>query len=55
MLHKQGVAITSLRPSGQVEIEAERYDAMAESGLLDAGTAVKVIEISGNILVVRKV
>ena len=55
MLHKQGVAITSLRPSGQVEIENERYDAMAESGLLDAGTKVKVIEISGNILVVRKV
>jgi membrane-bound serine protease (ClpP class) len=55
MLHKQGVAITSLRPSGQVEIENERYDAMAESGLLDAGTMVKVIEISGNILVVRKV
>lgn len=54
MLHKQGVSITSLRPSGQVEIEGERYDAMAESGLLVAGTRVKVIEISGNILVVRK-
>lgn len=53
MLHKQGVAITSLRPSGQIEIESERYDAMAESGLITAGTQVKVIEISGNILVVR--
>ncbi|MEO6168447.1 MAG: NfeD family protein [Chitinophagales bacterium] len=55
MLHKQGVSITSLRPSGQVEIETERYDAMAESELITAGTRVKVIEISGNILVVRKV
>lgn len=54
MLHKHGVAITPLRPSGQVEIEAERYDAMAESGLLPAGTAIRVTDISGNILVVRK-
>ncbi|MBX7109063.1 MAG: hypothetical protein K1X61_10490 [Chitinophagales bacterium] len=54
MLHKQGIAITSLRPAGQVEIESERYDAMAESGLLAAGSQVKVIDISGNILVVRK-
>ena len=54
MLHKEGITITPLRPSGQVEIEKERYDALAESGLLEAGTAVKVIDISGNILVVRK-
>lgn len=54
LLHKQGTAITSLRPSGQVEIESERYDAMAESSLIVPGTVVKVIEISGNILIVRK-
>lgn len=55
LLHKYGMAITSLRPSGQVEIENERHDAIAESGLIAPGSQVKVIEISGNMLVVRKV
>jgi membrane-bound serine protease (ClpP class) len=54
MLHKTGIAITTLRPSGQIEIDGERYDAMADSGLVARGETVKVIDVSGNTLVVRK-
>ncbi|MBA3649489.1 MAG: nodulation protein NfeD [Chitinophagales bacterium] len=53
-IHKTGIAITTLRPSGQIEIDNERFDAMADSGLIERGEQVTVIEVSGNILVVRK-
>ena len=54
LLHKNGVAITTLRPAGQIDIEGERYDAMADGAMVNKGEQVRVIDISGNILVVRK-
>lgn len=54
LLHKSGISITPLRPAGQIEIGDERYDAMADGALIARGEPVKVIDISGNILVVRK-
>ncbi|HYV91019.1 MAG TPA: NfeD family protein [Chitinophagales bacterium] len=54
LIGKTGMAITNLRPAGQIEVESERYDAMADSGLISRGESVKVIEVSGNILVVRR-
>jgi membrane-bound serine protease (ClpP class) len=52
--NKSGVAITVLRPAGQVEVAGDRYDAMAEGGMINQGENVRVVDISGNILVVRK-
>ncbi len=53
VIDKSGVAITSLRPAGQIEVEGERYDAMAENGFISMGQPVRVVQVSGNILVVR--
>ena len=53
--NKTGIAITVLRPAGQVEIENERYDAMADGGMISPRDQIRVIDISGNILVVRKI
>jgi membrane-bound serine protease (ClpP class) len=42
---KKGIAITTLRPSGKISIEGKTYDALAESGMIDKGTAIVVIRV----------
>ncbi len=42
IIGQRGVAVTVLRPSGQVEIAGRRYEAMVEVGAVDAGDAVVV-------------
>ncbi|MEM6333762.1 MAG: NfeD family protein [Planctomycetota bacterium] len=49
---QQGVAITALHPSGSIEIDGHLIDALAQEGWVDAGTAVEVIGVSGNNVVV---
>lgn len=38
----EGVALTDLRPIGTVEIDGQRYDALAETAAIDQGTRVRV-------------
>ena len=52
---KQGEAITDLRPSGTVEIEGKRLDAVTDGEYVDAGTPVVVTLVSGNRIVVDKI
>ncbi len=54
LLGKKAMAKTSLRPTGKVEIEGARYDARAESGFIDAGTAVEVVGQERFELIVRR-
>ncbi len=42
---KNGIAITTLRPSGKISIEGKNYDAMAVAGMIDKGTRVVVIKV----------
>ena len=39
---RRGVAVTTLRPGGQVEVDGRRYEAAVGMGTLDAGTPVVV-------------
>ncbi|NIA22439.1 MAG: hypothetical protein GWP05_10850 [Anaerolineaceae bacterium] len=55
LVGKTGLAETTLRPSGAVRIEGRRVIASAESGLIEQGTTVKVIDASGMNVVVRAV
>ena len=50
-----GVAQTTLRPSGMAEIAGKRLDVVAESDMIARGTAIKVIAVEGNRIVVKKV
>lgn len=52
---RRGVARTTLRPSGKVEIDGRRYDVVTEGALIAEGTAVTVIEADGTRIVVRGV
>ena len=42
---KSGMAITTLRPSGKIDIEGQTYDAMAMSGMIDKGTTIVVVRV----------
>jgi len=39
-----GVAVTDLRPSGKIEIDGQRYDAVSEGAFLVKGTEIEVIK-----------
>ena len=53
LIGTQGVTETVLRPVGVVRIDGSRYDALAESGVIETGTAIIVTEAYDNQLKVR--
>jgi membrane-bound serine protease (ClpP class) len=42
---KKGIAATTLRPSGKINIDGQTYDAMAVSGMIDKGTNIVVTKV----------
>jgi len=42
---KKGISVTTLRPSGKINIEGRNYDALAESGMIDKGTRIIVTRV----------
>lgn len=53
LVDKTGIALSSLRPSGRAEIEGKRYDVVAEGGLVEIHTPIRVISSDGLRIVVR--
>ena len=54
LIGRRGVAVTVLRPSGQVEIAGQRFEAIADMGAVDAGDAVIVRGRTDFALIVEK-
>jgi membrane-bound ClpP family serine protease len=55
LVGKVGYAKSMMLPSGAVVVEGRTVNAISEGMAIDAGEAVKVIEVRGNRIVVRKV
>jgi membrane-bound serine protease (ClpP class) len=55
LLHRTGVAITQLRPSGDAFINGQRVDVISEGALIDRGASLKVVAVEGMRVVVREV
>lgn len=55
LLGKKGVTLTTLRPSGTVEIEGKQYDVVSFSGYYDRNVEVFVFNVSGNIVTVKPI
>ena len=55
LIGRRGVAVTVLRPSGQIEIDGRRFEATVEVGAVDAGDAVIVRGRTDFALIVQKV
>ncbi|MES2571576.1 MAG: NfeD family protein [Verrucomicrobiota bacterium] len=49
-----GKALTALRPSGTALIEGQRIDVIAQSEMIEAGAALRVIRVEGSKVVVRR-
>jgi membrane-bound serine protease (ClpP class) len=48
------VAHTVLRPAGVAVIDGQRLDVVAESGMIESGSPIKIVDVNENRLVVRK-
>lgn len=55
LLNQTGAALTTLRPSGTALINGHRVDVVSEGGMIERGTAVKVVAVEGLRTVVRAV
>ena len=49
----RGVSITPLRPSGTIEVNGNRLDAVTDNVFLELGTPIRVVEVHGNRIVVE--
>lgn len=48
-----GTAVTDLRPSGMCVIDGKRLDCLSDHGLIESGTAVRVVRVDGRNILVR--
>lgn len=55
LLSAEGVALTTLRPSGTANINGKRVDVISEGEMISKNTRVKVIDVKGNRIVVKPV
>ena len=54
LLNGTGAALSQLRPSGIATINGQRVDVVTEGGLIERGTAIKVVAVEGARVVVRE-
>jgi len=54
LLAREGVALTMLRPAGTAKIDGRRVDVVSESDFIEEGSAILVVAVEGNRVVVRK-
>jgi len=51
---KEGKALTALRPAGTAEFNGTRLDVISESEYIEKDSKVKIIDVEGRRVVVRK-
>ena len=51
----EGVAKTALRPSGIAVIDGRRVDVVTEGKIIETGSPVRVVDVTGNRIVVRRI
>ncbi|MDF1810314.1 MAG: NfeD family protein [Phycisphaerales bacterium] len=51
----EGTALTNMRPSGVVQINGDRHDAIAQGGIVDLGESIRVTGVDGLTIEVRKI
>lgn len=52
---REGITITGLRPSGFIEIDGIKLDALSDSDLIPQDTPIKVVRVEGSKIFVRRV
>ncbi len=54
LVGQEGVAMSPLRPSGIARINDRRYDVVTDGQMVEVGSRVKVVEVTGNRVVVKR-
>ena len=54
LIGEVGRTVTPLLPSGIIEVEGRRIDTIAEGMGIEPGTLVRVVDVRGNRVIVRK-
>lgn len=54
LLGKRGLAITTLRPSGTIELDGERIDVVSQGSYIEKGKHVIIVKVEGSRIVVRE-
>lgn len=54
-LDKEGIALSGLRPSGVIEIDGIKLDALTEGDFVTKGSPIKVIRVEGSKIFVRRI
>jgi len=54
LLGAEGTALSTLRPSGIGQLSGERHHVVTRGEMVEKGTRIRVIEVSGNRLVVKR-
>ncbi len=52
LLGRRGATVTTLRPSGEAEIDGHRIDVISQGGFIEKGVVVEVVEVDSNRIVV---
>jgi membrane-bound serine protease (ClpP class) len=55
ILNMTGITKTPLRPSGMATINGKIFDVLSIEGFIDSGVNIKVIDTSGNRIIVQSV
>ncbi|MCF7957664.1 MAG: hypothetical protein K9M57_04365 [Phycisphaerae bacterium] len=51
---QEGIALSSLRPSGSAKFDAKRFNVVTRGSLIEANQKIKIVAIDGNSIVVAK-
>jgi len=54
LIGREGVAQSLLRPSGVAVVGGKRLDVVAESGMIERGSPIRVVAVEENRIIVRK-
>ena len=54
-LGKEGITVSELRPSGIIEIDGKRIDALSDEGFIPKNTPIKIVRVEGPKIFVRRV
>lgn len=54
LVGKRGVVTSTLRPSGIIEVEGKRYDAISNGTWVQQGTAIEVVSVDGTRILVNE-
>jgi membrane-bound serine protease (ClpP class) len=55
LLQREAVAVTTLAPTGYVELDGRRYEAFCQSGQVKAGARLKIVDMDAFRLVVTQI